>query len=631
MSKLLNKKILLLPLAIVLTAFLATGVSAALAFDTPDASFQEDSTSSVDLDGYVSGAVGGVTFSVFAQGTHTKAAIDATTHVVTYTADANWNGQESITILAQDTMSNVPDVIKVTVASVNDAPVLATMAQQKAYFGTQFSYQINASDPDVVTNGDILTYTADAHGWTTFSMSSSGLVQFTPTEDDEGYHAITITVKDTAGLTVTGELKILVTETNDDGTLQIKSVELNDATGDDSEIAPGDYLEVDFDIDNTKTKDMTDVKATAWIENSEGTRLGSKVSTTEDDLDSNDARSETLKLRVEPTAKEATYTLYIQAEGTDEDDLDKTGLYAEQIKVERNSHELLIENLAISPEAPVCGGKAEVKAMLYNIGSTSEDVKFRVRNTALGIDVYSPEFELRTSGSSAKAEKMVIVDIPALAKGSYTLEVSAIFDGGSDSVSQTISMPVTCGSTIGTTTITGAVTQATISLPVTSASAESGQSVKFTATIKNTEATAQTYQIALSGTTDWAAANVEPADVTLAPGAEIPVYVYLTPKSGVYGDQAATLSVKSGTTILATKSLTVSMPQKPTTTVTPKTSSTTSPLAGIELSEEAKLAIIVGIIIIAGGFVFMKYKASQGVKVYGNKKGKGKSFEDEEA
>jgi len=304
-------------------------------------------------------------------------------------------------------------------------------------------------------------------------------------------------------------------------------------------------------------------------------------------------------------------------------------LYAEEIKVERNSHELLIENLAVNPAAPVCGGKAEISARMYNVGSTSEDVKLRVRNTALGIDVYSPEFELRTSGSSAKADKTVIIDIPALAKGSYTLEVSALFDGGSDSVSQTISVPVTCGTTTTTTTTTTGGT-ATISLPITSASAESGQSVKFTATIKNAEATAQTYQIALSGTTDWAASSVEPADVTLAPGAEIPVYVYLTPKSGVYGDQAATLSVKSGTTVLATKTLTVSMPQKQTTTVTPKPS-TTSPLADIELSEEAKIAIIIGIIIIAGGFVFMKYKASQGVKVYGNgKKGKGKSFEDEE-
>jgi len=628
----INKKVFLLPLTAIFIAMFAASVSAMLSFDMPDVTFPEDSSNSTfDLDSYVSGAVGGVSWFVMTQGAHTKAAIDGTTHVVTFTADANWNGIENITIVAQDSMTLATgDIVKVTVTAVNDAPTItAPSGTLTAKVGTQFTYQVNATDVDI---GDTLTYTATAGSWTTFSMSSAGLIQFTPQDVDIGLHDISLTVRDTAGTNATRDFTIFVTEACDDESIDIRSIDIQDITDDDSETVPGDYIEADFDIFNAMTKDMSDVKAKAWLQNADGARVGSKVETEADDLESKDSRSETLKLRVDPTAKSGTYTLFIRAEGTDYDNNDKCGLYAKTWSIRRNSHELMIDNAKITPEAPVCGGKAQVTAMIYNIGSTTEDeVKFRVRSSEMNIDLYSPMFELRTSGSSAKAEKTLSIDIPATAKGTYVAEVSAMFNGGSDSVTTTVSIPVTCGATTTATTSTATTTAAStgaISIPMPSASAESGQSVKFTALVKNTEAADKTYAISLAGTSDWATATVEPAEITLSPGTEVPIYIYLTPKAGVYGEQTATVTVKSGTTVLGTKTLTVSMPQKPTTTVTQKTSGT-SLVADIELTEEAKIAIIVVVLLIAGGYVVMKYKASQGVKVYGKKKGR-KSEDDEE-
>ena len=614
----ISKKILLVPLTAIFIAFLAAGVSAAMSFSLPaNIAFSEDGSTTINLLGNTTGYNTSVTYTYSGA---SKIHVAIANGIATLTAEANWNGQEVITFNATDqTPETKTAAVTIKVNAVNDAPTITTASSLTAKSGTQFSYQLNVTDPDIVY-GDSITYSADAKGWTTFSMSSAGLMQFAPQDADIGLHTVTITARDAAGANATKDITIFVTESCDDESVDIRSVDIEDATGDDTETVPGDYLDLDFDIVSTMTQDMSDVKAKAWLQNSDGVRIGSKVETEAEDLESKDSRSETLRLRVDPTAKSGTYTLFIRAEGTDENSNDKCGLYAKTISIKRNSHELLIDNVVISTTAPVCGGKAQVTATVYNIGSTAEDdVKLRVRNSELNIDLYTTAFELKTSGSSAKAEKTIIFDLPAAAKGTYSTEVSAVYNGGSDSVLTTTDIAVTCGATVPTVTTGGTAGTAAISIPVTTVSAESGQQIKFTATIKNTEATDKTYQLSLAGTTDWATASIEPSEVTLASGTDIPVYIYITPKSGFYGDQTATVTVKSGTTVLATKTLTVSMPQKQTTTITPKNAVA---MPTLELSNEAMAAIAIAVIIIAGGFVYSRYRAHKGVEVYGKKRGR---------
>jgi len=486
----------------------------------------------------------------------------------TYAPTANYNGADSFTYKANDstgTQSVNPATVRFTVNSINDLPTLTAPAQLVAIVGSPFSYAINATD---IEDGTSLTYTYDAKGWTTFS-ANSGTISFTPQEEDVGLHPLTITVTDSANANVTKNTNILVTEACDDGTLDVTdgSVTIDDITGDDSELEPGDYLDLEFDVVNKISKDFSDVKARVWIENSDGVRLGQKVDTTKEDLEAKDSRTETINnFRVEPTAKAGTYTLFVRAEGDDEDSNTKCSLYAKQIKVVRNSHTLLVDNVKFSPTEPVCGGKVQVTATIYNTGATTEDdVRLKVENVALNLETLTAPFELKTTGSSSHVEKSLIFNLPTTAKGTYNMDVSAVFDGSSETVVNSVDIPVTCG------TVQVAAAQAgasAISAAQTTTTAQSGQTVKFTLTVTNTEATQQTYSISLSGVSDWAASSVEPQSVVLAPGAETPIYVYVTPKAGTYGSQSATATVKSRDTVLATKTLTVQLPEKAATTVT---------------------------------------------------------------
>jgi len=521
-------------------------------------------------------------------------------------------------------------VTGVSALSINSIPVSKLIAS----VDSEFVLSLSGYVVDQPVNTTITYSIVDKGGFDRFQMNlNTGEIRFTPLDGDEGRHIIKInaTASNATGTIASAstDLTFYVTTESCDNkaiTVTLNKNDIEDVTGDSDEIKPGDNLDLVFDA-TAGSKLVTDVKAKIWLEKLAGGRVGSKVETEQDDIDGTTEMDATF--RVDPSALESSHILFVKISGTDDDTGDDvcgiTAYYPIQVK--RDSHELLMENTAVNPATAVCNGRTEISATVYNIGdSTEDDIRMRVRNSELNLDVSSPMFELKKSGSSAKVVKSVLFNIPASAKGTYNFEVSMLFNGGSDSTVQFIDIPVTCGTT-GTTQ--PGITGATISLPTTMASAESGQIVKFIATIRNTETTAQNYQVAISGTSDWAASSLEPSDITLAPGAEMPVYIYLTPRSSVYGDQTATLSIKSASTVLATKTLTVSLPQKPVTTVTQKSSST-SPMADIELSDEAKVAAIVGLALIVAGFLYMKYRAGrEGIKVYG-KKGRGRKAAPEE-
>jgi hypothetical protein len=100
--------------------------------DIPNVTFPEDgSDSSIDLDNYVSdvdNTDAEMTWT-FTGNVKIIVSINPTTHVVTFTAPANWFGQETITFRATDPGGLWDeDATTVTVTSVNDPPVASNLA-----------------------------------------------------------------------------------------------------------------------------------------------------------------------------------------------------------------------------------------------------------------------------------------------------------------------------------------------------------------------------------------------------------------------------------------------------------------------------------------------------------------------
>ena len=583
MNKSHISKIIAVVLAVLILPFSAAAVDLN---GIPNVSFDEDTTyTGLDLDNYNSNVVGTVSYA-YSGDDKITVNIDAN-NVVTFTADANWNGDEDITFTPSD--DNGPgqaDTITVTVRPINDAPTLTLPASLNAIQGQAFSYQVVAADVDL----NMLTYTADAGSWSTLSMSASGLISFTPTNLDVGIHEVTITVKDTSNVEVTKKTVIVVGEPEDNGAVVIEDIEVNDETGDDSEILPGDELEVNFDVSNEITTDMNDIRVRVWIEDDTGTRISDRIDTDNFDIQGKDVEAKSVALRVPVDADKGTHYVVFETTGEDDDGNNVYDLAFAEIAVERNSHDLLIESVTFNPEDVTCGGPVEIAVKVVNIGTSKEDDVFvTIKNTKLGLDYKSEVFEVDDSGSDVDYTVRTVFDVPkSAAEDLYSLDVKATFNSDSDTETKFVDMSVSCGSP--------AESDVELNTASNFANVAAGQTVKFVVEIKNNGASAADFVLSATGVQDWAIVTIEPGDISLASGASIPANLYVTPKSGAaLGTHTATLTLEQDGNVVTTKEFTVNVESKQPTV--------SGLVSGLDLANSDTttfLLILVGVIIVAG-------------------------------
>ena len=474
-----------------------------------------------------------------------------TTGRVYFTPTNDNVGVHTIKITAADTNSSDEDTFQLNVQNVNDAPALNLPNTLTTKINVDPNYQVLATDVDA---GDILTFSAVSDDWEIFPITAGGLISFIPDEIDLGLHYVTITVAD-GDVNVSDTMKFLITEECDDGMLLIEDVDLDDKTGDDDQLEPGDILEIDFEVRNKlTTKEIDDVEVEAWIEDSDGDRITDKVEIEINNIGEKDSENAEITLKIDPDASKGTYILFIEAKGEDDGGQDRCDTHIEEVKIKKEDHRLLLESVTLIPSMSTCGGKIEVSTHVYNIGETDEDdIKLKIKSTDLGIETYSEEFELDDRDD---VTKIILVNIPATAKaGNYWIEVIANFNDGDDQASSDlVPITITCGEVVPEETVeaTGA---SVINVPSTRASAEIGKTIKFTTTLTNNGDTTVTYTMSLSDVSSWAEGIVEPTTMTLTPGSNMPVYVYITPKSASV--HTAVLSVYADGQLAATKTLTI--------------------------------------------------------------------------
>ncbi len=145
---------------------------------------------------------------------------------LTYTPDANYNGADSFTFVANDgSVNSAPATVSITVTPVNDAPVAAPQAvvtQQDAPVGIT----LLGSDVD----GDALTYSvASGPSQGTLAGAAPNLT-YTPYAGYEGPDAFTFVVNDGQADSAAAEVAITVTRTNHQPLADPQSVETAEDT-----------------------------------------------------------------------------------------------------------------------------------------------------------------------------------------------------------------------------------------------------------------------------------------------------------------------------------------------------------------------------------------------------------------
>ena len=103
---------------------------------------------------------------------------------------------------------------KVTIENVNDAPELDTLPDQTIDEDASFRYQLSATDIDLDISDESLSYElVSGPDW--LSLSSTGLLSGTPTNDEVGERDVTVRVIDSGDLSDQGTFKITVENVND--------------------------------------------------------------------------------------------------------------------------------------------------------------------------------------------------------------------------------------------------------------------------------------------------------------------------------------------------------------------------------------------------------------------------------
>ena len=136
-------------------------------------------------------------------------------------------GDHTITVTAKDgDNETTTQTFTLSVANTNDTPVVASNAPTTQTFAEDTAVNMDISqyfsDPD----GDGLTFTSNIPSDSGLSMSEAGVISGTPTQADVGNSTITITAADTSGETVSANVDVTITNTNDDptGSLEIGGV-----------------------------------------------------------------------------------------------------------------------------------------------------------------------------------------------------------------------------------------------------------------------------------------------------------------------------------------------------------------------------------------------------------------------
>jgi VCBS repeat-containing protein len=148
----------------------------------------------------------------YAIGTVTGGTATITGNTVTFSPTANYNGPATVAVTVTDKAgASATQTVNLTIAAVNDTPVLATVAAQSATEDTQKTFSVSATDVDA---NDTLTYAVGAVTGGTATITGN-TVTFSPTANYNGPATVAVTVTDAAGASATQTVNLTIAAVND--------------------------------------------------------------------------------------------------------------------------------------------------------------------------------------------------------------------------------------------------------------------------------------------------------------------------------------------------------------------------------------------------------------------------------
>jgi len=179
------------------------------------------------------------------------------------------------------------------------------------------------------------------------------------------------------------------------------------------DIKPGDKVEVEATAENTfddrnDDVDIEDVELLVLIDDRD---LDVDEDADMGDIGSDEKETETIKFDVDEDCDDDTYLMEITIEGEDEHGAKHGERINIDFEVEKNRHEIKIQEINVVPAQAKCGETVQVKVEVANIGKSDEDeVTLRISaiEQDLGIDQLMPNIELDEGDATQKTFDMTL-------------------------------------------------------------------------------------------------------------------------------------------------------------------------------------------------------------------------------
>jgi len=200
---------------------------------------------------------------------------------------------------------------------------------------------------------------------------------------------------------------------------------------------PGDRVKFDVEIENMFSSasdiQIENIEVIITIENidDEGDDDLEEEETI-DDIDAGDDDSVVIEFTIPTLVDEGDYDVIIEVDAEDEDGNDQGFTWNLILEVEKDKHDLLIEDADLSPSIVRCDRNPSLEVEVVNIGREDEDeVRVEITNTRLGIDAEIELDELEEGDDEdAKDDAIFRLQIDDDVKpGIYPITVKAYYNG----------------------------------------------------------------------------------------------------------------------------------------------------------------------------------------------------------
>ncbi|UCG68634.1 MAG: tandem-95 repeat protein, partial [Thermoplasmata archaeon] len=194
----------------------------------------------------------------------TGMAIDNSSGLITWTPTNSQVGSNSVVVLVLDGNGG-SDIqsFTITVENANDPPSIISVSITSATEDQPYVYDVEATDIDV---GDILTYSLTVFPTGMTIDSNSGLIEWTPTNDQVGVNSATVVVSDENGSFYTQSFTITVMNVNDPPTITSSSI----TTATEDVMYTYDVEATEIDVGDTLSYSLTTYPIGMTIDNSTG-------------------------------------------------------------------------------------------------------------------------------------------------------------------------------------------------------------------------------------------------------------------------------------------------------------------------------------------------------------------------